>query len=365
MITLRLNVPHVCWSNLKAIKELVHLENLHLCEDQGYWDPPGDWAFRRTQITNRLSPFHYLTKLRSLHLELFGRISSSNTWGVAPFLQPISCMTKLGALTLLMQGSYCTWDIQYLSQLSHLTSLGVATLEQGISSLVKLEQLSIKATQPPAQHFLDFTLPTLDLSTSLAMLTNLKSLKCGYVLLQQVPNLTALTALSALTVSLNEGMKRHAPEMIWSSFSKLPSLISFEVDAAHLEVSDFKTIALMTQLTKLHFCGYTTNLHFSAGDLNEFSALSLQPLHLEFEGLGWSKSVQKLDMRLKRLYDTRSMHYFQVIFNLGKCERVINLKALAYDSSDSGDSEHRLPLQWMEDDSFGVSDLDSYLDSHI
>lgn len=53
-------------------------------------------------------------------------------------------MTKLGAVTLLTPTS--TWDIQYLSQLLHLTSLGMAFLEPGLSALVKLEHLSVRAT---------------------------------------------------------------------------------------------------------------------------------------------------------------------------------------------------------------------------
>ena len=46
-------------------------------------------------------------------------------------------------------------------------------------------------------------------------------------------------------------------------------------------IEDFQTVALMTQLTKLEFCGNTINLCCSTEDLNELSALSsLQYLNL-------------------------------------------------------------------------------------
>lgn len=367
LITLRLNVPHVRWSDLRNINELVHLESLHLCEDQGYWNCPGDWAFRRSHMTNRSSPFVYLSKLKSLHLELFGLFSADKHWDLAPWLQPISCMTKLGALTLLMQGSYCTWDIQHLSQLSHLTSLGIHSLEQGVSILMNLQQLSVKATEPPAQHHVDTNLPNVDLAPSLAVLTSLKSLNCGDVLWQQVPVLTALTALTFLILTVKEGAQHHARELFWSSLSTLPSLISLEVNAAYLEANDFHTVATMTKLTKLHFCGYTDDLQISARDLTRFSALaSLQHLHLEFEADGrWSKRVQKLDKGLKRLHDIRSMHHFQVIFNRSNRERVMDLKPFCLDLCvESSDSEHEVALQWEADDSLGV-DSNSYLSTGV
>ena len=316
LITLRLDVSHVRWSDLQNIKSLVHLEKLHLCEQTGYWSVPQGWAFAKDkQIISQSSPFHYLSKLRSLQLDLFGCIGANKPWDHAPLLQPISCMTNLCDLTLLMQSSYCIWDIEHLSQLSHLTSLGIYSLEQGISTLVKLEHLSVRATEPPARHYMDTTLPTLDLSTSLAMLTRLRSLDCGLLLCRQVLNLTALTTLTALTVFVNNSACHAAHEMFWSSFAKLPSLISLEVDAVLSQVIDFQSIALMT---KLHFSGYSNDLWFSAADLNRMSALiSLQHLHLEFEHTGCcSKTVQELDIGLKQLYNTRKMQHFQVVCKL-------------------------------------------------
>ena len=80
-------------------------------------------------MTNQPSPFSYLSRSGFLQLKLANDITritgvgSSKDLVHPPLLQPISCMTKLRALTLLMP--MLSWDVQHLSQLPHLTSLGM------------------------------------------------------------------------------------------------------------------------------------------------------------------------------------------------------------------------------------------------
>ena len=78
------------------------------------------------QMTNQPSPFSYLSRSGFLQLKLANDITritgvgSSKDLVHPPLLQPISCMTKLRALTVLMP--MLSWDVQHLSQLPHLTS---------------------------------------------------------------------------------------------------------------------------------------------------------------------------------------------------------------------------------------------------
>ena len=317
LVTLHLDIPYVRWSDLQNIKDLANLKTLHLFENALSAIVPEDWAFaRNTQTASLCSPFHCLSSWTSLQLKLNGW-GARKFWDQAPWLQPISRMTQLAALTLSMERSY--WDLQHLSQLSHLTSLGIVSLEQGISTLVKLEHLSVKATQPPARQYnMGTQMPKEDLSPILAMLTCLGSLDCGWIESQQVLNLTALTTLTALTMSVKDTIFRPFTVMLWSSLSKLPLLVSLDVARAVLDVTDFATVALMTQLTKLCFCGYSNNLCYSAEDFNRLSALtSLQFLHLEFiHGGRWSEAECQLDCALQQLHATGNMQYFQVV----KCE---------------------------------------------
>ena len=235
LVTLRLNVVQVTWSYLQKNRELVHLEQLHLCEHKSA-PPLLDRAFARDkQMT--MPPFQYLTSLTSLQLELYDNSSGStnldeSSFYHGPLPESISCMTRLGSLTLQMQGSHCAWDAQHLSHLSHLTALGIDSLEQGISNLVKLEKFSVGRTyEPCTSHYMT---PNLLASfTSLSMLTNLRSQCSGAVQWRQVPSMAVLTALTGLTMVKAYDMKHYAEDpichVIWSGVSKLPLLISLDV----------------------------------------------------------------------------------------------------------------------------------------
>lgn len=320
LVTLRLDLPHVLWSDLQNIRELVHLRHLHLCEHvslQAHRSaPPQDWAFAR-DIQTTTSPFHCLSSLASLKLELYvDSPAAFSRLRPARLLQPISCMTKLGALTLRMKGSDWFWDMQPLSQLSKLTSLVVDNAEQGLSTLVKLEHLAVAQTyQGSVESHTTFRMNILFLSfRGLAMLTSLRTLDCGIILRQHVLNLGAATALTGLTMivdSLLDCSNGH----LWSRLSKLPILASLDVRKAFLDVIDFRNVALMTHLTKLHFCGFCYDLEFAAEDVNRLSALtSLKHLHLEFAHSGiWREAIVKLDGDLRQLYNARSMHYLRIV----------------------------------------------------
>ena len=270
-------------------------------------------------MTDHSSPFSYLSNLRTLQLELSdNNPGAEKHWEPAPLLEPISCMTKLCSLTVLMQSSYCTWDIQHLSQLSHLTSLGIANLEQGLSTLVKLQHLSVRATEPPARCWMRLNPRTPDLLASLVTLTGLSTLDCGRIQYCQVSTLTLLTALKSLSMSMaRDPFDHHASTTSWSTLSKLPILNTLDVSEAVLDAQHFQIVASMTQLTKLYFCGFSVDLHFSAEDLNKLSALtSLQYLHLEFIHSGiWSQALYDLDIHLKALLQSTTMQYFQVFDN--------------------------------------------------
>lgn len=313
LITLHLKIPYVRWSDLHNIKGLAHLESLHLCELAHFGASPEDWAFaRKAQMTGHPSPFYYVSSLRSLQLELSPQGANWVHQDYGSVLQPISCMTKLNAFTLLTGRSLC--NLQHLSQLSHLASLGVLSLEQGISTLVNLEHLSVRATQPLDQHqCVGANMSTEDLSPCLAMLTRLASLDCSSIHWQQFPNLTALTSLTALAVCVSNIVSNHS-YVIWSSLSKLPLLVDLNIAGAVLVRTDFQTVALMTQLTKLHFCGYSDNMRFLAEDINTLSALaSLQHLHLGFHSSGtWFDITCQIEHELKQLHNTRKMQYFKV-----------------------------------------------------
>ena len=319
LVTLQLDLSHISWSDLQNISGLVHLERLHLrevrhcsCESA----PPQYRAFAREMQANHHSPFLHLTNLTSLHLDLNDRGSRELLQCSTTLLQPITCMTKLCSLTLLMQGSYCTWDIQHLSQLSALTSLCIFSLEEGLSTLTNLQHLSVWGIEPFSCHCGTPNVPSVDLVTSLVMLTQLKSLDCGRTQFSQLPYLTVLTALRGLTTIMDmEQSNTTKSATFWTCLSKLPSLQSLETHNVFLNVEDFQTVAVMTQLTKLHFWGWSMNLDFTDEDIDCLSALSsLQYLHLELiHGGEWCGIVSELDMSLKTMLKSTSMQYFQVI----------------------------------------------------
>ena len=319
LVTLQLDLSHISWSDLQNISGLVHLERLHLCEVIccGYESAPSQHrAFAREVQTNHHSPFLHLTNLTSLHLNLNDSGSRELLQCSTSLLQPITCMTKLCSLTLLMQGSYCTWDIQHLSRLTSLTSLGIYSVEKGLSTLTNLQHLSVKGIQPPSYRCGTPNVPSVDLVTSLVVLTQLKSLDCGRTQFSQLPYLTVLTALKGLTMIMAMELFSHTrTATFWTCLSKLPSLQSLETHNTFLNVEDFQTIALMTQLTKLHFWGWSMNLDFTDEDIDSLSALSsLQYLHLELiHGGEWCGIVSELDMSLKTVLQSTSMQYFQII----------------------------------------------------
>ena len=146
------------------------------------------------------------------------------------------------------------------------------------------------------------------------MLTGLASLDCSSIHWQQIPNLTALTSLTALTVSVSNIVSNNS-DVIWSSLSKLPLLVSLDTAGAVLVRTDFQTVALMTQLTKLHFYGYGDDLRCLSEDINKLSVLtSLQYLHLGFTSSSTLSDVTcQLKHELKQLHNTRNMQYFKVV----------------------------------------------------
>ena len=320
LMTLRLDVSHISWSDLQSIRGLVHLKKLHLCETLCFGlksAPPQYRAFAREVQSNHCSPFCHLTNLISLQLNLYDRSTGELLQRSTTLLQSITCMTKLCCLTLIQNDSYCTWDIQHLSQLSALTSLGIYSVEEGLSTLTNLLHLSARGIEPPSR-FWGYTsnVPSVDLGGRRIIKKQLKSLDCGRTQFSQVPFLTVLTELRGLTMFMSiEWFSHTKSATFWSCLSKLPSLQSLETHGAFLNSEDFHTVALMTQLTKLHFWGWSLNLHFTAEELDSLSALSsLQYLHLDFANdYAWRDAVCELDMSLKTMLQSTRMQYFQII----------------------------------------------------
>ena len=231
LITLRLTLHYVTWSDLIEIGHLEHLQHLHLSE---LWQrevaEPSDRAFAR-KTSGHGSPFSCLTGLRSLKLDLHESSSAvPDGVGTRSFLEPISCMNKLQGFTLL--GLSHAIGIQHLSQL---TSLGVGHIEDGLSTLVKLKHLQAAATSP---HTL--WRPLVSLPASLVTLTNLRSLDCIRVQHYQVSNSTVLTALSTLTIRLvvDTPFDYQSCMAVWSELAKLPHLHTLSV-CGHSDVKDF------------------------------------------------------------------------------------------------------------------------------
>jgi len=312
LITLRLDLRYVPWSDLQTVGYLVHLQHLHLFElIRHSVAEPQDRAFTRKMLKHG-SPFSCLTGLRSLELELY-EASSANPDGdgIRSFLQPISCMNNLQGFTLL--GLSDNIGIQHLSQLSQLTSLGVGHVEDGVSSLVRLKHLGVAAI-----NLRLFTSSWRSISADLVTLTNLRSLDCTLVLYCQVSHLTVLTALKTLTI----GLMHHIPFdhqsgiAVWLHLAELKHLNSLSVHGdAFLDAKDFQAIAVLSCLTKLHFEGFTSNLDFRPEDVNKLSALaSLQSLSLEFIYRGpRHDAVDELDIHLRTLLNSAKMQHFQVI----------------------------------------------------
>ncbi len=320
LITLRLNLRYVPWSDLQTVGYLVHLQHLHLFElIRHSVAEPQDRAFTR-KMSKHGSPFSCLTGLRSLELELY-EASSANPDGdgIRSFLQPISCMNNLQGFTLL--GLSDNIGIQHLSQLSQLTSLGVGHVEDGVSSLVRLKHLGVAAIN--LRLFTSSWRPIASISADLVTLTNLRSLDCTLVQYCQVSHLTVLIALKALTIGLvhDTPSDHQSGVAIWSDLAELKHLDTLYVHSdAVLDVKDFQAIALLSCLTKLHFEGFTSDLDFKPENVNKLSALaSLQYLYLEFtHSGGWCDAVDKLDIHLRALLIGANMQYFQVIS--GECD---------------------------------------------
>ncbi len=320
LITLRLDLRYVPWSDLQTVGYLVHLQHLHLSEHVRHKvAEPQDRAFTR-KMSKHGSPFSCLTGLRSLELELFESSSADlDCDGTKAFLQPISCMNNLQGFTLL--GLSTNIGIQHLSQLSQLTSLGVGHVEDGLSTLVKLKHLQAEAMSPPTW----LQRPTVGLSATLVTLTNLRRLDCTLVQYCQVSHLTVLTALQALTIGLMHDIpfdhQSRSHIAIWSDLAELKHLDTLYVHSdAFMDVKDFQAIALLSCLTKLHFEGFTSDLNFKPEDMNKLSALaSLQYLYLEFtHSGGWCDAVDELDIHLRALLNGANMQYFEVIS--GECD---------------------------------------------
>ncbi len=317
--TLRLDLHYVSWSDLQKIGNLVHLQHLHLSEVYRYRHAaaePQDRAFA-WKTPGHDSPFSGLMGLRSLKLELFESSSADpDCDGTRCFLQPISCMNNLQGFTLL--GLTTNIGIHHLSQLSQLTSLGIdyVHVEDGLSTLVNLKHLQAAATslRPPNLPWR----PTANLFASLVALTNLRSLDCTLVPYCQVLKLSVLTGLSALTIGLmNDILFDHQSCMaVWSDLAESKHLKSLSVhDDAFLDAKDFQAIAVLSCLTKLHFEGFTSDLHFKPEDVNKLSALaSLQYLNLEFIHSGrWCDALDELDDHLNTLMKVANMQVFQVV----------------------------------------------------
>ena len=321
LITLRLDLHYVTWSDLQKVGHLVHLQHLHLSEHfQPEVGKPQDRAFA-TKLSGHGSPFSCLTGLRSLKLELFESSFESSSSSADPdgdgttcFLQPISCMSNLQGFTLL--GLTTKVGIHHLSQLSQLTSLGIGHVENGLSTLVKLKHVQAAAMKLSLLTFAER--PIANLSASLVTLTNLRSLDCTLVLSCQVSHLTVLTTLKALTI----GLMHHIPFdhqsgiAVWLHLAELKHLNSLSVHGdAFLDAKDFQAIAVLSCLTKLRFEGFTTDLDFSTEDVNKLSALApLQSLHLEFIHAGrWCDVVDELDTYLRTLLIVANMQHFQVV----------------------------------------------------
>ncbi len=294
----------------------MHLQHLHLSENyRGEAAEPQDRAFAR-KTSQHGSPFSCLTGLRSLKLDLHELSSAEpDCDGAKCFLQPISCLNNLQGFTLL--GSSTDIGIQHLSQLSQLTSLGVGHMEDGLSTLVKLKHLQAAAVS--LRLLILFGRPTVDFPASLVTLTNLRSLDCHLVRYCQVSDLTVLTALKALTIGLMHGTpsvhQSGSHIAVWSDLAELPHLNSLSVNGdAFLDAKDFQAIALLSCLTKLHFQGFSSDLHFRPEDVNKLSALaSLQSLQLEFIHAGrWCDAVDELDIHLRTLLKGANMQHFQV-----------------------------------------------------
>jgi len=313
LITLRLNLRYVTWSDLRKIGHLEHLQHLHLSEyPHREAAEPEDRAFAR-KVSGHGSPFSCLTGLRSLKLNLYEFSSAvPDCDGTRRFLQPIRCMNNLQGFTLL--GLPTTTGIQHLSQLSQLTSLGVDYVEDGLSALMKLKHLQATAVSPPTWK----RRPTVSLSANLVTLTNLRSLDCMRVHHYEVSTLTVLTALRTLTIYLvdNIPFDNQSCMATWSELAKLPHLHTLSVCGyAFFHVKDFQAIAVLSCLTKLHFEGFTSNLDFGPEDVNKLSALaSLQSLSLEFIYCGpRHDAVDELDIHLRTLLNSAKMQHFQVI----------------------------------------------------
>ena len=249
LITLRLDLHYVTWSDLQKIGHLVHLQHLHLSEHFQPKVATPDRAFA-TKTPRHGSPFSCLTGLRSLELDLFESSSADPGWdGTRCCLQPISCMNNLQGFTLL--GLTINVGIHHLSQLSQLTSLGVGYVEDGLSTLVKLKHLQAAATS-----LRNAWRPIANLSVGLVTLTNLRSLDCTCVRHCQFAHLTVLTALKALTIRFTRDIPFDHQSRIatWSNLAKLEHLNTISVhNDVLLDVKDFQAIALLSCLRKLHF----------------------------------------------------------------------------------------------------------------
>ncbi len=345
------------WSDLQSIRHLVHLQHLHLVEQHRQETVQlQDRAFA-WKTSECGSPFFCLLGLRSLKLDLYESSSAGPDHdGKRYFVQPISCMQNLQGFTLL--GLPTTIGIQYLSQLSQLTSLGVGHVEDGLSTLVNLKHLEVAAVSPR----LPTSRPTINLSASLVTLTNLRSLDCTLVRCCQASNLSMLTALNALDICLvHEASFDHQSRTgsIWLDLAELSHLNTLSVHGdASLDAKDFQAIALLFCLTKLHFDGSTSDLDFKPEDVNKLSALASQYLSLEFIHNGrWFDAVDVLDIHLRALLKGANMQHSEVLSSECDFDNEADHQSVEGLHLQSGDDDSSLG-EWGSDSDMG-SDYDS------
>ena len=262
-------------------------------------------------------------------------------------------MQNLQGFTLL--GLPTTIGVQYLSQLSQLTSLGVGHVEDG-GTLVNLKHLEVAAVSPR----LPTSRPTMNLFASLVTLNNLRSLDCTLVRYCQVSELSVLTALNALDIYLvpEASFDHQSCTAIWLDLAELTHLSTLSLHGdAFLDAKDFQAIALLSCLTKLHFDGFTLDLNFKPEDVNKLSALaSLQYFHLEFTVGRWFDAVNNLDAHLMALLKGANMQHFQVTSNACGCDDEA-------DQLQSGDDDRSLGA-WDGESDMGSDDASDMYSQH-
>ncbi len=265
-----------------------------------------------THMTNQYSPFPFLARLRSLRLEL---LLYGYACDAPPKLQYISCLTQLHSLSLLWflsdrswdchwSPDECSWNVQQISQVSSLTRLHIHEPEEGLSSLVKVQHLSVDWMHPYASDM--WPLPG-----NFSVLSCLTGLECGIGRHRDVSSLSVLPALQSLVLDL----PREGVLWAFASLPKLSSLESLEVKGALLLDSDFEHLACLTKLTSLPFDGIRQACELTRASLNKLSTLTrLGNLRLEFgpRPLCYHQPLRGVDSQLKMMLRSSSMLQFQI-----------------------------------------------------